>query len=838
MNVSGGATSQTGAVAATVPTFQANNTHTGTVTFAGTHGFNVTAGNGFQFNNADGTYNFQGAVTLNGGDAGIDVTNDSAGTFTWAATSSITNPSGTGLNVDTASAPTLTFGGPISKNSAGAPLNLANLTGGSVTVSGTITGTAASGGTVINACTGGGTISLGTVNLGASGARLSSGFSVNACNALTLTVTSLTAFTNASAALVLATNTGGSLTVSGGSLDTTASRCVFVNTSPCTLTLTSATSTNSTDEGLRFDTATGAVTITTTTATNAALEGIRIANGNTNFSFGATTITRSAANGTAEGLDLTSNTGTTTFTSLSVDTSAGNQPAIFATSSGTLTINGTTNVIDAGNGRGVDIDNTALSVTLRSVTSDDAGGTLPGIDLNATTGTFTVTGVGTTAGSGGVISTKTGADSSPPTVGVGVVLQNATNVILNNMMLRDFTNWGIWAQTLANFELRTSTVTATGATTNGDNAAASEGSILLNGLTGTVTIDQCTIEKGELDNLRVINSSGVLTAMNVTNSTIGLNGTANGGDGIRLDVSGAAQATWTANNNTFNGARSHMIEVTIAGSAQVTTTITNNTMRDTHTNKDVNGNAVRIRALGGAAGFVANYTISNQVAIAGTAGNPIGADAIDIDFSAATSGTVTGTVNNNVIGEAGVTDSGNPVQFQTGGAVAHTLAFTNNTMRQVFDNLAGGAIRFDNSSTATVNAQLSGNDLAGSTSATNNLRHALLALHTSTGTSCFNLQNNVLDGTNFVAASNAILLLYSDATFAGRYSFSGYAGSPRGETAAAGCGGPGTASVDLATHLTPATGTNTLTNGPVPPPIAGTVDAQDVCNTTNTGTCP
>jgi hypothetical protein len=42
-----------------------------------------------------GTYNFTGTTTLNGGDAGIDITNLSNGTFAFGTGTSITNPTGT-----------------------------------------------------------------------------------------------------------------------------------------------------------------------------------------------------------------------------------------------------------------------------------------------------------------------------------------------------------------------------------------------------------------------------------------------------------------------------------------------------------------------------------------------------------------------------------------------------------------------------------------------------------------------------------------------------------------------------------------------------------------------
>jgi hypothetical protein len=65
--------------------------HTGTLTF-NTGTLSATAGTGLQFDNADGTYNFNGTTTLNGGDAGVDILNGSAATFFFSTNTSITNP--------------------------------------------------------------------------------------------------------------------------------------------------------------------------------------------------------------------------------------------------------------------------------------------------------------------------------------------------------------------------------------------------------------------------------------------------------------------------------------------------------------------------------------------------------------------------------------------------------------------------------------------------------------------------------------------------------------------------------------------------------------------------
>ncbi len=76
-----------------------NGHHTGTVTFGPGTTIDATNGSGLQFNKADGTSAFDGSVSLDGGDAGIDIIGDSGGTFTFSGLTSITDPSGTAFFV-------------------------------------------------------------------------------------------------------------------------------------------------------------------------------------------------------------------------------------------------------------------------------------------------------------------------------------------------------------------------------------------------------------------------------------------------------------------------------------------------------------------------------------------------------------------------------------------------------------------------------------------------------------------------------------------------------------------------------------------------------------------
>jgi hypothetical protein len=127
--------------------------HTGTLTFneltsnAGV--ITATNGTGLQFNDADGSYTFNDRVFLNGGDAGVDVTNGSAGTFNFVDLD-ITNPTGVALNIDGSNV-VFTSSGDITANNANA-VTLQNNTGGSVTINNAIT---SDEGILVNANTGG-----------------------------------------------------------------------------------------------------------------------------------------------------------------------------------------------------------------------------------------------------------------------------------------------------------------------------------------------------------------------------------------------------------------------------------------------------------------------------------------------------------------------------------------------------------------------------------------------------------------------------------------------------------------------------------------------------------
>ncbi len=107
----------------------------------------ATAGTGIYFNASHGTYDFTGTTALSGGDAGIDIMS-SNGTFTFASSTSVTNPSGSGFLVS-AGSPKIDYNGTISKNTDGRVLEVLSAAG-VISFDGAITGTTPSDGISIS----------------------------------------------------------------------------------------------------------------------------------------------------------------------------------------------------------------------------------------------------------------------------------------------------------------------------------------------------------------------------------------------------------------------------------------------------------------------------------------------------------------------------------------------------------------------------------------------------------------------------------------------------------------------------------------------------------------
>ncbi|HUR96718.1 MAG TPA: Ig-like domain-containing protein, partial [Pyrinomonadaceae bacterium] len=212
--------------------------HNGTVTFS-TGTLSATAGTGFQFDNADGTYTFSGTNTMNGGDAGIDVLNGSSGTFNFSAASTIVSPTGTAFNVSTGN-PTVSFLGTITDNTtAQRAVNIDGTTGGAISIT-TVTAGSIAGGvgnTGININNANGSVTFTTLNLGTSGTRMTAQPVTIAGGSGAKSLGTVNIFTTGAAQGIVSTTTTGAITIATGNINSAGAAAVNIaGTSAASLT--------------------------------------------------------------------------------------------------------------------------------------------------------------------------------------------------------------------------------------------------------------------------------------------------------------------------------------------------------------------------------------------------------------------------------------------------------------------------------------------------------------------------------------------------------------------------------------------------------------------------
>ncbi len=392
---------------------------------------------------------------------------------------------------------------------------------------------------------------------------------------------------------------------------------------------------------------------------------------------------------TAQGILLNANTGSTIAFSGGLALSTGANPAFTATGGGTVTAtqNNTTivNTIATTTATALAITNTNIGaggLTFRSISAGTGtasagnGIVLDTTGVGAGNGGLTVSGNGT-AGSGGTIQQKSGADGTT-TEGIGIYLNNTRSAAFNRMSISNHTNFAIRGFGVAGFVLADSTI----AGTNGTNASGlfSEGSMSFTELTGVATISTSSVSGGVTDNVRVVNSSGTLNRLTFSGATIGAQAAGGGNDGILLEATGTAVFNVTVQNSTFTAAAGDLFNYILNGANTGDLVFTGNTLSNNHPAIATGGGGVTIVSgnnVGAGANFtfnIANNTFRDSV---GTA---------VLIAKSTDPGTVTGRFDSNQLGVAAVADSGSlegsGLKLQNLGLGTMTVAVTNNQIRQ------------------------------------------------------------------------------------------------------------------------------------------------------------
>lgn len=615
------------------------------------------------------------------------------------------------------------------------------------------------------------------------------------------------------------------------------------------------------------------------TKNNNATTGISITNntGGTININGASTKTLSTQ--TANAVNITGNSAGTTVNfsgnNLSITTTTGT--GFNATGSGNVSIAGTGNQITAGTGRAINIDGVLIvspGITLQSVNA--TGAATNTIHLkNAGSGGFTITGTGTTAGSGGTINhTSAGTTDEVYSIashsfspnafatGIGIYINNTNNISLSNINFTGtFGNFAIRGDAVNNFILRESNFTGIYGTNN--SGGVQEGAIRFgvqsddgfgNGLTGAAQFIGNNIAGGYTDNLAIFNNNtGSLNISfldgSVRPAIFGNNGASTGNDAILIETrgnGGAAGAgfnlTFSATGVDFNGARGDLIQTVAASNSTQNITITNNNFKNMHPGIVSGGGGITIGGGGNTSNYVVTYNVSNNV-FTGAVGS-----AIYTGFGGQ-SGAINGVIANNTIGTpngtfdqtqnlAGSTGGGMGIfvsneKFSGSGLLRHAVRIEGNTVTDLKDAAAGIYLRSNNQGggTGLLEATVKNNivrELGGAAQYTAFYSVVGGSSLSDIGIMGLNLTGNTFNNTAGAGAFAENAVVIDQIAQSARYYFPGYAGSPNGESWG------GTASAGLSAFLQDATRNNILTNGNTPTRPAGKVFADPVFSVAGT----
>lgn len=566
--------------------------HTGTLTFD-TGTLTATNGTGLQFDNADGTYNFNGTNTLNnsaGGvnaNAGINIVNGSGGDFSFSSNSSIsgqTSTSATAFNVN-GGAGGITYAGTIDTTSVatdnqGTTASITNRTGGSVTVSGNINDSTDSGGGIGISNNTGGTITfsgptktLNTVTQDAVSMTNNNGATVSFTGGgLDIDTTTGSGFLASVAGTYNVTGSGNDITTTGtgrivnmDSVSVGSSGVGFGTLQSSGTVSNNAITLNNVDGANTFS----AASVSIAGTSGATSDGIHISGGSSaTFSFNGTTTIGNTSN---DGINLSGANGTVSFNSVALNGMAGDGIDVSGNTTGVTVSGGTVGNTNDPAGVGVRVGSGTGNVSIVAAITKTTAGHV--VDVSGHTG-GTVTfsgalsatgpadnGVSVTSNTGGTITfsggmnVSTGANTAFNVTGGGTVNvcdenpcnNTATGALANTLTTTTATALNIASTTIGANNLEFKSISA-GTAASGPasgitlNTTGSTGGLKVKG-DGTAANNGSggTIQKTTGDGVSLTSTGDLsLNQMNITNNLgdgIG-GGTINGFVLNRVNISG------------------------------------------------------------------------------------------------------------------------------------------------------------------------------------------------------------------------------------------------------------------------------------------------------------
>ncbi len=553
-------------------------------------------------------------------------------------------------------------------------------------------------------------------------------------------------------AVVLLGNAGAVTFNAAVQLNTTASGArglVADSAVAFTLNMTGGGSAVSSTNGAAIDIEdiTANITIATTFSTDSNQNGVRVNNVAGSASFGNTAVNGSDATGVL----LTGNSAGLTFTDLDVAPDAG-QRAVHATNNGG-TISSSSGTVVTTNAVAVEVagassaSRSPLNMTLTSVS---ANGDSNGILLTNTNGPgasvgFVVNGDGLNTadggnGTGGTIANTVGANGA--TSGIGIRLENADEVTLRRVQLNDHQNYAIRGLGVSNFTMEYSTVNGV----NGTSGAFDEGSLYFTETTGTNLVKSSFLHGGWENTVNLLNTTGTLAGFTFDDCTISQTSVPEGGDALRFESQGTANMTLTVQNGSVTAAKDNPLDASTTFGSTMTLNVKTNAISNNHTAIVAAGGGVRIASSG-----VMNLDVDGNT-FRDAVGTALLVNASGTAAPAPDQGDIQGYVRNNVVGIAGVVNSGSTsasgIQIESnGGGDLDALVVINNQVFEYNNHAIFFSLGDRQGKAVNANITVDGNT-ANTPGAINTNFNGLHLNNGTVGTdnftTCFDVKNNIL----------------------------------------------------------------------------------------------
>ena len=250
----------------------------------------------------------------------------------------------------------------------------------------------------------------------------------------------------------------------------------------------------------------------------------------------------------------------------------------------------------------------------------------------------------------------------------GISLANASAVKVSTVTITGNLDHGITGTAVNGFDLANSSVT-----NNGDNAVTNESQLSFTDLTGSSLISNSTFAGSVKDNVRIVNTAGVLNRVTFDTVTFGLNHVATGNDSVFLSAGAGTTFNVTIQGSTFLGARGDMFDFTGANGSVSDLVFQNNAVSNSHAAIVAAGGGVKISSQGTLTYSIKSNTFRDAVGTALLVNASLG------------NAVLTGRVELNQVGVAGVPNSGSRsgsgIMIETTGGGDHSSTVTGNTVR-------------------------------------------------------------------------------------------------------------------------------------------------------------